>query len=246
MYLKGKRILVIGASSDLAADLDRMLVESGAIIGLHYNKNHEALLSYKDSRVTRKLKKNLNNSKACYDIIDEFVKWARGIDCLVQLSGDIKKPVHWSGLMKKDWDYDMDNNLVIPFFLTQRAVYHMKKQGGRIILMSTASASHGGGATSLAYGIAKAGIECMVKGLARDCAKYNILINAVAPGFINTKFHTEKMHKTKEQLEERIRLIPLKRAGTTKEFAETVMFLLSEGASYITGQTIAISGGDWL
>jgi len=246
MCLKGKRILVVGASSDLAVDLNRMLIESGAIVGLHYNKNRTALYSYKNSSVIKKFKKNLNNSKACYNIIDEFVKWARGIDCLVQLSGDIKKTVHWSDLKKKDWDCDMDNNLAMPFFLTQRVVYHMKMHGGKIVLMSTASASHGGGVTSLAYGIAKAGIECMVKGLTRDCAKYKILINAIAPGFINTKFHAQKMHKTKEQLKERVELIPLKRAGTTKEFAETVMFLLSDGASYITGQTMTMSGGDWL
>ncbi len=86
----------------------------------------------------------------------------------------------------------------------------------------------------------------MVKRLARDCAKYNILVNAIAPGFFLTKFHTEKMKRTQEQLQERIKLIPLKRAGTTDELAGTVMYLLSESASYITGQVLAISGGDWL
>ena len=100
--------------------------------------------------------------------------------------------------------------------------------------------------TSLAYGAAKAGIECVVKGLARDCAKYNILVNAIAPGFFMTKFHTEKMKRTKEQLEERAKLIPLKRVGTPEEFSGTVLFLLSDSASYITGQIIAVSGGDWL
>lgn len=122
----------------------------------------------------------------------------------------------------------------------------MKNNGGRILLTSTASASHGGGSVSLAYGVAKAGIECMIKGMARDCAKHNILVNAIAPGFFLTKFHTEKIKRTQEQLQERINLIPLKRAGTTVEFAGTVMYLLSESASYITGQVIAISGGDWL
>ncbi len=246
MSLKGRRVLVIGASSDLAADLNRMLLEAGAVAGLHYNKNGAALDSYKESKTIRKFRKDLSCDAACHEIADEFVNWAGGMDCMVQLSGDIKRPVHWSELTKEDWDHDMDSNLVMPFFLAQRAAYHMKKAGGRIILMSTASAPHGGGATSLAYGIAKAGIECLVKGLARDCAKHNILVNAVAPGFIMTKFHTDKMHRTREQLEERVNLTPFKRAGTTKEVADAVIFLLSEGASYITGQTIAVSGGDWL
>ena len=134
----------------------------------------------------------------------------------------------------------------MPFFLAQRAILHMKNSGGRIVMTSTVSAAHGGGSTSLAYGVAKAGVECIIKGLARDCAKYNILVNAIAPGFFLTKFHTEKMERTKEQVQERIKLIPLRRAGTTEELARTVMYLLSEGASYITGQVIAISGGDLL
>ena len=113
-------------------------------------------------------------------------------------------------------------------------------------MTSTASATHGGGTTSLAYGIAKAGVECMVKGLARDCAKHNILVNAIAPGFIMTKFHTERMKRSSEQLKERIELIPLKRAGTVREIAGVILFLLSEDASYITGQVITVSGGDWL
>jgi len=122
----------------------------------------------------------------------------------------------------------------------------MRRTGGRIILMSTASASHGGGSSSLAYGVAKAGIECLVKGLARDCAPDNILVNAVAPGFIETKFHTRKMKKTADELRQRVQLVPMKRAGTTAEFAGAILFLLSEGAAYITGQTLTIAGGDWL
>ena len=86
----------------------------------------------------------------------------------------------------------------------------------------------------------------MVKGLARDCAKYNILVNAIAPGFILTKFHTEKMRRTKEQLENRVNMIPLKRPGSPAEVAKVIIFLLSDSSSYITGQTLTISGGDWL
>lgn len=246
MNLEGKKILVVGASSDIAIDLNKMLYKYGFTIGFHYNKNTEPLLGYKEDNRLKKFQKDLTTSDACFELVDDFVKWAEGIDHLVQLSGDIKRSIHWEGLTREDWSYDLDVNLVMPFFLAQRTANYLKEKGGRIILMSTASASHGGGATSLAYGIAKAGIECMVKRLAKDCAKYNILVNAIAPGFIKTKFHTEKMKRTEEQLKQRVELIPLKRQGTTKEIAETIIFLLSERASYITGQTIAISGGDWL
>jgi len=246
MKLANKKILIVGASSDLASSLRDELYGSNAIIGFHYNSNKDALSKYEEGHRIKKFHKKLNCSEACYELIDEFVGWAEGIDCLVQLSGDIAEPVHWKNLTKEQWQHDLSINLTMPFFLTQRAVRHMQKDGGRIILTSTASAAHGGGTTSLAYGIAKAGIECMIKGLARDCAKHNILVNAIAPGFIMTKFHTEKMKRTPKQLKERAELIPLKRAGTTREIAGVILFLLSEAASYVTGQVITVSGGDWL
>ena len=237
---------MVGASSDIAVSLNKILIDTDAVTGFHYNKNEDSLKRYKNCKNARLFQKDLNSSNACYDLVDEFVRWANGIDCLVQFSGDIREPIHWEKLKEEHWYYDLGINLVMPFFLAQKAIENMKEKGGRIILMSTASASHGGGATSLAYGAAKAGIECVVKGLARDCAKYNILINAIAPGFIRTKFHTEKMKRTDKQLEDRIDMIPLKRSGTTEEIAGVVLFLLSDYSSYITGQAIAVSGGDWL
>ena len=246
MNLDNKKILLIGASSDLAFPLNKMLYATGATLGFHYNRNKTPLLQYAENERVKKIQKNLNSLKSCHKLIDDFVTWAGGIDCLIQLSGDIKRSVYWENLAEEEWSYDLSANLIMPFFLTQRSILHMKKRGGRIILMSTASASHGGGASSLAYGVAKAGVECFTKRLAKDCAKYNILVNAVAPGFILTKFHTEKMKRTKKQLHERVKLIPLKRAGTTEEIAGTIMFLLSESASFITGQVIHVSGGDWL
>ena len=246
MNLEGKKILIIGASSDLSADLNSMLWKAGATLGLHYNKNKEPLSRYPETDKIKKFQKDIKSALACYELVDEYVNWAGGIDCLVQLLGDIKRPIPWEDMTEDEWQYDLSVNLVMPFFLAQRVIRYMKSSGGRIILTSTASAAHGGGTNSLAYGVAKAGIECMVKGLARDSAKYNILVNAIAPGFIATKFHTEKMQRTKEQLEERAKLIPLKRAGTTEEIAGTIIFLLSEYATYITGQVIPVSGGDWL
>ena len=246
MFMQNKRILIVGASSDLAADLNRQLLARGAKLGLHYNKNKKSLDEYRDSSLVKKFKKNLQSAASCRELVDDFVAWVGGIDCLVQLSGDINRAIHWDRLTEKDWKYDLDMNLVMPFFLAKRAIYHMKPHGGRIVLISTASASHGGGRTSLAYGIAKGGIESLVKALARDCAKYNILVNAIAPGFIQTKFHTKKMHKTKRELSQRANLIPLKRSGTRKEFAGVVSFLLSDQSSFITGETITVSGGDWL
>lgn len=245
MIFENKKILVVGASSDLAVSLNEKLYDSGATIGFHYNKNKEALSKYRENEKVKKIQKDLNSAKSCYEVVDEFVKWADGIDCLVQLAGDIKRPVPWEQMTEEEWFYDLSVNLLMPFFLAQRSISRMRQEG-RVVLMSTASAAHGGGRTSLAYGVAKAGVECVVKRLAKDCAARNILINAVAPGFIMTKFHTEKMKRTHEQLEERTQLVPLKRCGTPTDVAGTILFLLSDDAAYITGEVIAVSGGEWL
>jgi 3-oxoacyl-[acyl-carrier protein] reductase len=218
---------------------------SGPTLGLHYNTNDAPLKALPRNPKVRLFQKDLSSARACTELVDGFVDWAGGIDALVQLTGNIHRTVPWAELAEEDWRFDLGANLLMPFYLAARSIHHMGA-GGRIVLTSTASASHGGGSSSLAYGVAKAGIECITRRLARDCAARKILVNAIAPGFILTKFHTERMGRSREELAAREKLIPLGRAGTPGEVAATILFLLSDGAGYITGQVIPVSGGDFL
>ena len=86
----------------------------------------------------------------------------------------------------------------------------------------------------------------MTKGLARFGAKKKIIVNAVAPGYINTKFHTKTMGRTKNELKKRAKLSKLNRPGTPEEVANLINFLLSDQNNYITGEVIPIDGGDWI
>lgn len=248
--MQSNRILVAGAGSDIGLELLKRLSQQTCLVGVHVYRSQDRVRDAVSVMSGRSclLTADLRGQTACWKLVDDFCAWSGGLDALVQLCGDVSHPCDWATLPEDDWESDMRINLGAPFYLSQRAVYHMRQQGsgGKIVAMSTASAAHGGGTASLAYGMAKAGVECLVKALARDCATDGILVNAIAPGFIETRFHTQRMGRNEAELRAREKLVPLKRAGKTRDVAEMIVYLLSDSADYITGQTIAISGGDWL
>ena len=162
------------------------------------------------------------------------------------MNGNVSSAISWERLTEKDWKKDIAINLGAPFFVAQKTFKYMKKNGGKIILMSTASAKHGGGNNTMGYGIAKSGVESLTKGLAREGTKYNILVNAIAPGLINTRFHKERLGRTLTEMKKRIKLSKLKRLGQPEEIAAIIANLISEELNYMTGEVISISGGDWI
>ncbi len=241
-----KRTLIIGASSDLAMSVIPRLVEEKKQLGLHWARNETVLLPYKERENVKLIHKVINREADCLEIVDEYIRWSGGIDNLIVLMGDVTRKCHWSELQYEDIINDYSVNTAFPLLLVKYACPYMKPHGGRIILVSTASAQHGGGSYTFGYGMAKAALECATKGLAKDLAKHNILVNAIALGFIDTKFHTARCGKTLEELEQRIDYIPLKRAGTKDEFGSLVGWFLSEGAGFVTGQIVVMDGGDFI
>lgn len=249
---ESRNVLIAGASSDIGLVLLERMASKGWNVGAHcFNgcaRLENARSGLPESRGDYKVfQSDLSSQPECHRLVDDFVGWAGRIDALVQLTGNVTNPCHWETLGEVDWQADMAINLSAPFFLAQRACAYMKKTGGgRVVLMSTASAAHGGGQDTLAYGVAKAGVECLVKGLAKGGAPHNILVNALAPGLIATRFHHDRLGRDAEALQRRAAMVPLKRAGAPADVAGMIEFLLSSGGDFITGEVIAISGGDWL
>jgi 3-oxoacyl-[acyl-carrier protein] reductase len=242
----GSRILVVGASGGLGGALVRMLLDGSphCVIGAHGSSQAP---DFGDSRVIG-LARAFEGDADCQALVEDFAAKAGGIDALVALSGGIHFSGHWKDMPSELWRRDMEVNLDQPFFLARAAMERMKTQGtgGRILLNGTESALHGGSALSFPYAVAKRGTECMVQGLAREGASHGILVNGVRLGYIKSGFHQRWHNKTPDDMTARAELVPLKRGGEPDEAAALMIYLLSGWSAFITGQMLALTGGDWL
>ena len=168
-------------------------------------------------------------------IINEFGK----IDVLVNNAG-ITKDALLMRMKKEDFEDVINVNLVGTFNVTKNVIpYMIKQRSGRIInISSVVGVSGNAGQTN--YSASKAGIIGFTKSLAKEVASRNILVNAVAPGFIETQMTDVLKQEVKEEIAKNI---PLRRMGTPEDVTNVVKFLAGEQSSYITGQVINVDGG---
>jgi len=245
--VKDSKILVVGASGGMGCALLEMVKKGPAcIVGAHRCTGKPVEQVSADAHKIIDLQSDLKTDQDCQDLVEKFVDEAGGITGLVVLCGGISRAVHWRELTDKEWTDDINLNLNIPFFLARVGMKFMEDKGGQIVLTGTESALHGGSSTSLPYGVAKSGIECLVPGLAREGAKNKILVNGIRAGFIKTGFHERWQGKTEQDIKKRVEMIPLQRAGEPEEAAALIIYLLSGWSGFITGQMLSITGGDWL
>jgi 3-oxoacyl-[acyl-carrier protein] reductase len=241
----GMRVLVAGATGGLGRALVAMLAEgSDCVIGAHGSSQR---FETENPKIIP-LQRHFESAQDCEDVVDEFCAKAGGIDALVSLNGGIHFPDHWKDMPESEWERDIDVNLNQPFFLARAALRKMVAQGsgGRIVLNGNESSLHGGSVFSLPYAISKLGTDCMVQGLAREGAPTGILVNGVRLGFIDSGFHERWYHRSPAEIQKRVDLIPLKRGGHPDECAALIVYLLSGWSRFISGQMLALTGGDWL
>jgi 3-oxoacyl-[acyl-carrier protein] reductase len=140
-----------------------------------------------------------------------------------------------------EWRKVMDINLTSTFILSQIVMKIMiQNRSGAIVNLASVAGQVGGIAVGAHYSASKAGIECLTKTFAKNGAPFGIRVNAVSPGVIDTEIHKST---TPEQMEQYMRSIPLGRMGTPEEVANMILVLASDLASYLTGTTIDINGG---
>ena len=244
--LDGKRVLITGASGGIGSCLARLFAEHGALLGLHYHQNRA-----ETETLVREIEEAGGEAVAIQadlcapalpSLLQTFTERFGGIDILVNNAGAVIGAVDFLDLEPRMWEQTFRLNVQNPYFLAREAFVAMKMQGGgKIINISSISAKYGGSTKTLHYGAAKAALEAVTTGLARQGAPHNILVNTVRGGFIDTPMH----HKIgRANLQRRIDMIPLKRAGTPVDVACMVLFLASEACNFITGEIFTVAGGD--
>lgn len=245
--IRNKRVLVTGASSGIGACTAELFASYGAVVGIHYNTSDRDAIEL-GKKINERfsspvlIKADLLNFNERDMVIQTFIDKTGGIDVLVNCAGAIIGNNHFLEMEADSWEKTLNLNLTAPFFLTKSAFsFMMTNGGGRIINISSIAAKYGGSATSIHYGAAKAGIEAVTRTLAKEGAQYNILVNAIEPGVIDTEFH-EKIGRS--SLEDRVKKIPMKRAGKPLDIARLCLFFASEAGDYITGQVYGVTGGD--
>ena len=242
--LAGKNALVTGSSRGIGRDVALRLAAEGVAVAVNYNPGEaEAAKVVEEAQALGTnaiaLKGSVADATDADALIEATVAKLGGLDILVNNAG-ITRDNLLMRMSEEDWDAVMDTNLKGAFLCTKAAIRPMLRQrSGRIINMSSVVALTGN-AGQANYTAAKAGLIGFTKTIAREVASRGITVNAIAPGFIETRMVNDLGEELKTQIMERI---PLARFGSTEDVAASVAFLASEDAAYITGQVLSVDGG---
>ncbi|UOQ50633.1 3-oxoacyl-[acyl-carrier-protein] reductase [Gracilibacillus caseinilyticus] len=236
--------LVTGASRGIGREIALTFASNGAKVVVNYSGSEERAQAVVDEIVANggeaiKLQANVSDEADVKAMVKETIQTFGSLDILVNNAG-ITKDNLLMRMSEADFEDVIDINLK-GVFLTTKAVSRqmMRQRQGRIINVSSVVGISGNPGQAN-YVSAKAGVIGLTKSTAKEFAARNILVNAIAPGFIATDM-TDKL--TEEQKEQMLSLIPLNKLGKAEDVAKVALFLASEQSSYITGQTIQVDGG---
>jgi 3-oxoacyl-[acyl-carrier protein] reductase len=242
--LDGKVAIVTGGSRGIGAEIGARLAEDGAAVVVSGRDAGRLQRAVRDLEARGGAALGIAADAASREDCERLVSAARQhfgrIDILVNNAG-VTHDELLIRMKDEDWDRVIEVNLRGAFMMTRAVSKALvrQKHGGRIInITSTAGAMGNAGQTN--YSAAKAGLIGFTKASARELAHWSILVNAVAPGLIETDMTATLPAAAREAL---LAQIALKRSGTAREVAEMVRFLAGDGATYITGQVFHVNGG---
>lgn len=238
--LTGRKALVTGATGGIGEEIARALHAQGATVAIHGTRVEklETLAAELGERV-HVFPANLSDREDVKALGQSVEKQLEGIDILVNNAG-ITRDGLFVRMSDADWDSVLEINLTSVFGLTRELTHPMmRRRHGRIINI-TSIVGVTGNPGQANYCAAKAGLIGFSKSLAQEIASRNVTVNCIAPGFIESAM-TEKLNE--KQKDTIMSAIPMKRMGKGSEIAAAVVYLASDEAAYVTGQTLHVNGG---
>lgn len=243
-HLSGKLALVTGASRGIGRAIAEQLIADGAtVIGTATSQDGaDSISAYMGEGKSAGMVLNVTDQTSLDAMLTEIKQQHGDIDILINNAG-ITRDNLLMRMKDSEWDDIISTNLTPVFKLTKAVLRGMmKKRNGRIVSIGSVVGCSGN-AGQANYAASKAGVIGFSKATAREVASRGITVNVVAPGFIDTDM-TKSL--TDDQKQAIFKDIPANRLGNPAEIAATVAFLVSDGAAYITGETIQVNGGMYM
>jgi len=246
--LAGKAALVTGGSRGIGAATVKLFAQAGADVVFNYHRSREAAAQVeqearKHGTRIESLKADLGKMSDAKKLVEYTRERLGRLDILVANAGiwnEVDAPIE--KLSEREWDEMMRVNLKSVYSVIHYAAPHMIAQrGGRIIAISS-TAGQRGESLHTHYGASKGAIISFVKGLATELARHNILVNCVAPGWVDTDMSATVL-RSKNGLKLASAAIPLNRPAKAEEIAGPILFVASDLATFITGEVINVNGG---
>jgi len=239
--------IITGASQGIGAVIASRLNELGYNLVLNYRSSTVSMEELIDSFTNKETENvivqcDISSYEDSKKLIDEAYERFGAVDVLVNNAG-ITKDNLLPLMSEEEFDMVIDTNLKGTFNCCKHIAKRMLKQKyGRIINISSV-VGLAGNAGQVNYSASKAGVIGMTKSMARELGKKNILVNAIAPGFIQTEMTDKIPENIKAEM---MKNIPLQRLGQPSDIADAAEFLISDKASYITGQVLSVNGGYYM
>lgn len=245
--LTDRKVLITGGSRGIGRAAAVLFAKAGADVAVNYNKNRAEA-----ERVVAEVQKLGRDALAVQGDVASFSAAQRNVEEVMERFGRIDVLVNNAGIWEygaihemtpDQWRRTLDINLNGVFHFTRLVVpIMMRQRSGRIIHVSS-TAGQRGEAFHSHYAAAKGAIISFTKSLAPELAEYGILVNCVAPGWVNTDMSAEALVTERETI---LRTIPLKRPGEPEEIAGAILYLASDLATYVTGEILNVNGGSVL